>query len=105
MHADAATPVFPDPRPFANCLRNSRLIDFHDPRGFHDGRLLLAFRKPLGALAIDVHTAELLAVVVVHGYLPVPVLAPAVTTKPVGAFGFSLGSLFHDGVALIVPGL
>jgi hypothetical protein len=60
----------------------ARLIDFHDTRRFHDRRLLLAFGKPFGPLAIDVHAPELFAVMVVHGDLPMAVLAPAVALKP-----------------------
>jgi hypothetical protein len=82
----------------------ARLIDFHDASCLHDGRFFLAFGKTLGALAIDVDATELFAVVVIHGDLPMAMLASAVAAKPAGTFAFCLGSLFfHDGMALNAP--
>jgi hypothetical protein len=83
----------------------ARLIHFHDARGFDNRRFLLAFRKALGAFAIDVNAAELFAVMIKHGDLPMAVLASAVALKPAGAFpSLGLGVLFfHDGVALNAP--
>lgn len=84
----------------------ARLIHFRDASCLHDGRPLLALGKTLGAFTINVYTAELFTVVVIHGDLPMAVLASAVAVKPACAFAFCLRSLFfHDGMALIVPGL
>ncbi len=54
------------------------LIDFHHARGFHHGRFLLPLRKLVSAIAVDVHPRKLFAVGVVHGHLPVLVLAALV---------------------------
>ena len=83
----------------------ARLINFHDTRGFNDGRFLLALGKTLGAFAINIDAAELLAVVVIDGDLPMAMLAPAVALKPAGTLvRFWLGSLFfHGGMALNAP--
>jgi hypothetical protein len=75
----------------------ARLIDFHDPRGFDDRRLLLALCKPRGALAINVHTGKFLAIAVIDGYLPMPVLASLVAVESAAFFRLLL---FHDGVPL-----
>jgi hypothetical protein len=85
--------------------RAARLINFHDTRGFHDGRFLLALGKALGAFAINIHAPKFLAVVVVDGDLPMAMLASAVALKPAGTLvRFWLGTLFfHDGVALNAP--
>jgi hypothetical protein len=63
-----------------------RLVHFQNASRFHDGRLLLAFGKPLGAFAIDIDAAELLTVLVIHRDLPMAVFAPSVTVEPAGAF-------------------
>ena len=63
----------------------SRLIHFHNASCFHDGRLLLPFGKLLGAFAINIDATEFLAVVVIHGNLPVTMFAPAVLVEPAGA--------------------
>jgi hypothetical protein len=82
----------------------ARLIDFHDARGFNDGRFLLALGEAFGAVAVDIDAAEFLTVVVIHGDLPMAVLASAVALKTAGTFRFRLGILFfHDGVALNAP--
>lgn len=60
------------------------LVHFHDPRGFHDRRLLLPVRKFLRAFAIDIHARKFLAVRVVNGHLPMMVLAPFVMAHPAG---------------------
>ena len=80
----------------------ARLINFHDTRGFNDGRFLLALGKALGAFAIDIDAAELLAVMVIDGDLPMAMLTSAVALKSASAFiSFWLGTLFfHDGLAL-----
>ena len=83
----------------------ARLINFHDTRGFNDGRFLLALGKALGAFAIDIDAAELLAVMVIDGDLPMAMLASAIALKPAGTLiRFWLGTLlFHVGVALNAP--
>jgi|SRR5580698_4137653 hypothetical protein len=81
----------------------SRLIHFQNSSRLHDRRLLLTFGEPLGAFAINVYTTELLAIVVIHGNLPVAVLASTVLVEPVGTFRFGLclrRLLFHDGLDL-----
>jgi hypothetical protein len=85
--------------------RAAQLINFHDTRGFNDGRFLLSLGKTLGPFAINIDAAELLAVVVIDGDLPMAMLAPAVALKPAGTFvSFCLGTLFfHGGVALNAP--
>ena len=54
------------------------LVDFHNARGFHDGRFLLAFREFLRAFTVDIDAGEFFAVRVIHGDLPVVVLPPAI---------------------------
>jgi hypothetical protein len=81
----------------AFAVRLARLIDFHDPSGFNDRRLLLALCKPRGALAINVHTGKFLAIAVIDGYLPMPVLASLVAVESAALFPLLL---FHDGVPL-----
>jgi hypothetical protein len=60
----------------------ARLVNFQDTSGPHDRRFLLAAGKALGAFAVDINTGKPLTVVVIHGHLPVTVLAPAVPAKP-----------------------
>jgi hypothetical protein len=83
----------------------AKLINFHDTRGFNDGRFLLALGKTLGAFAINIDAAELLAVVVIDGDLPMAMLASAIALKPARTLiSFWLGTLFfHGGVALNAP--
>jgi hypothetical protein len=76
-----------------------RLVNFHDAGRLYDGRFLLAFGKPLGAIAINVHAGKLLTVVVIHGDLPVTMFASSVPVEPAGTFCFCL-CLLHDGMAL-----
>jgi len=71
-----------------------RSVHFENAGRLDDRRLLLALRKALRAVPIDVHTRELLAVVVVHRHLPVPMLAAAVPVKSSGLA--SLGLLSHS---------
>jgi hypothetical protein len=79
----------------------SRLIHFQNASRFHDGRLLLTLGEPLGAFAIDVDATELLAVMVIHGNLPVAMFAPAILVEPAGTFCFCLRRLlFHDEIDL-----
>ena len=90
------------------CFRErltARLINFHDARGFNDGRFLLSLGKTLGPFAINIDAAELLAVVVIDGDLPMAMLASAVALKPARTLiRFWLGTLFfHGGVALNAP--
>ena len=77
------------------------LVYFQNASRLHHGRLLLTLGKPLGTLSINVDAGELLAVVVIHGHLPVAVLASSVPLKPAGTlcFGFRF---FHDGITLNV---
>jgi len=51
------------------------LIHFGDASGPNYGRCLLALGEPSSPIAIDVNASEFLAVTVVHGNFPVPVLA------------------------------
>jgi hypothetical protein len=62
------------------------LVHFHDSRGLHDRRLLLAIGKPRGSLAVNVDAGEFLAVVVIHGHLPVTVFPPTVAVHAIGPF-------------------
>ena len=81
----------------------SRLIHFQNSGRFHHRRLLLTFGEPLGTFAIDIDATELLAIVVIHGDLPVSVFASSVLVEPAGTFGsgFCLRRLlFHDGLDL-----
>ena len=79
------------------------LIDFHDARGFHDRRFLLAFGKPLSTFAVNIDASELFAVVIVHGYLPVAMFTPSILVEPARTLffcpGFNLRFL-HDEMAL-----
>ena len=87
-------------------ISSTTLVDFHDARRFDYGRFLLALREAFGALAINVYTAELFAIMVIHGDLPMAMFASAIAVKPAGALALCLGSLFlHDEVALNAPGL
>jgi hypothetical protein len=68
------------------------LIHFEDASSFHDRRFLLARGKALGAIAIDIHSGKLLAIIVIHGYLPVAVFASAI---PLHAVRLLCPSLFQ----------
>jgi hypothetical protein len=72
---------------------NRELINFHNASGFHDRGFLLPVGKLLGAIAIDINASELFAVGVIHGYLPMVVLAPLVALH---AAGFLEPLLSHD---------
>ncbi len=91
---------FPDGRTHVPLRRSARLsgppgplIYFHDPCGFDDRGFLLALCKPRGALAINIHARKFLAIAVIDGYLPMPVLASLVPVESGGSFGWLL---FHD---------
>jgi hypothetical protein len=77
----------------------SGLVNFHDASRFHNGRLLLTFGEPLGALTVNVDAGEFLAVVVVHSDLPVAMFAPSVLVESAGTLCFCL-CLLHYGMAL-----
>jgi hypothetical protein len=62
------------------------LIHFEDARSFHDRGFLLARGKAFGAIAIDIHPGEFLAIIVIHRYLPMAVFAPAIPVHAVGLF-------------------
>ena len=49
-------------------------IHFNDPRGFHNRGFLLACRKPLGTVSVNVDASKSFAVMIEHGDLPVLVL-------------------------------
>jgi hypothetical protein len=53
------------------------LIHFDDARTLHDRRLFLTMGKALGALTVDIDAREFLAIMVIHGHLPM--LMPAAT--------------------------
>jgi|ERR1700722_1346612 len=72
---------------------NRELINFHNSSGFDDRGFLLPVGKLLGAVAINVNASKLFAVGVVHGNLPVMVLAPLVAFH---AAGFLESLLSHD---------
>jgi hypothetical protein len=59
-----------------------RLVHFEDASRFYNRRFFLTLGKVLGAFTIDINSREPLAVVVVHGHLPVPVFAPPVPVEP-----------------------
>ena len=67
-----------------------RLVHFHDAGCLHDRRLLLALGEALGTLAIDIDARKFLAVVIVHGDLPMLVFAPPILVKPAGLASFGL---------------
>jgi hypothetical protein len=68
------------------------LIDLENASRFDDRGFLLAVGKALGTFAINIDTGELLAVVVVHGDLPVAVFATLIVAEPAG---FLCLLLFH----------
>jgi hypothetical protein len=57
-------------------------IHFNDPRGFHNRGLLLACRKPLGAVSVNVDTRKSFAVMIEHGHLPMLVLPSLISIHP-----------------------
>jgi hypothetical protein len=57
-------------------------IHFHDPSGFHNRGFLLACRKPLGAVSVNVDTRKSFAVMIEHGDLPVLVLPSLISLHP-----------------------
>ena len=63
---------------------NRELINFHDSGGFYDRGFLLPLGKLLGAIAVNVNAGKFLAVSVVHGDLPVVVLATLVALHAAG---------------------
>jgi hypothetical protein len=67
------------------------LINFHDSSGLDDWRFLLPLGKLLGAIAINVNAGKFFAVSVVHGHLPVVVLASLVTLHAAGLLELLLG--------------
>jgi hypothetical protein len=75
----------------------ARLIYFHDASGFDDRRLLLALRKSRCPVAINIDARKLLAIAVIDGHLPMPVLAPFVAVE---SAAFLRLLLFHDGFPL-----
>jgi hypothetical protein len=75
------------------------LIDFQDSSSLHDGRFFLAISETLGAIAVDVDSGKLLAIVVVDGHLPVAMLAAAVFTQSAGT-RVCCPLLFHVGMNL-----
>src|SRR5271167_497395 len=72
-----------------------RSVHFHDARCFHNRRFLLALRKARRPLAINVDARELFPVVIIDGYLPMPVFAPAVTAIAAGLAWL----LLHDVIS------
>jgi hypothetical protein len=75
----------------------TRLIDLEDTRCLHHRGLLLALGKALGAFTVDIDPGKLLAVVIIHGYLPVAVLATPILVQPSRPL---CPFLFHDGLTL-----
>jgi len=67
------------------------LINFHDSSGLDDWRFLLPLGKLLGAIAINVNAGKFFAVSVVHGHLPMVVLASLVTLHAAGLLELLLG--------------
>jgi hypothetical protein len=65
--------------PDQHCGGKEQLIHFQDARAFHNRGFLLALGKARCAFAVNVHTGEFFAVVVIDGHLPVSVLASAVS--------------------------
>lgn len=68
-------------------------IHFNDPRGFHNRGFLLACRKPLSAVSVNVDTRKSFAVMIEHGDLPVLVLPSLIslhTARLLRSFFFTL---------------
>jgi len=63
---------------------NWELINFHDSSGLDDRGFLLALGKLLGAITVNVNAGKFFAVGVVHGDLPVMVLATLVALHAAG---------------------
>jgi hypothetical protein len=57
------------------------LIHFGDASGPNYGRPLLALGKPNSPIAIGINASEFLAIIVIHGDLPVPMLATLVAME------------------------
>ena len=57
-------------------------IHFHDARGFYNRGFLLASRKPLSAVSVNVDTSKSFAVMIEHGDLPVLVLPSLISLHP-----------------------
>jgi hypothetical protein len=68
----------------AYCAPPSRLIHFHDPRRLHYRGLFLPLGEFLRAFPINIHACEFLAVRVIHGYLPVMMLAAFIVPHSAG---------------------
>ena len=60
------------------------LVYFHNSGGFHYGGFLLPLCKFQGAVAINVHAGKFFAVAIVHGDLPMMMLAATVATHAAG---------------------
>ena len=63
---------------------NRESINFHNSRSLDDRGFLLPVGKLLGAIPIDINASKLFAVRVIHGYLPMMVLAPLVALHAAG---------------------
>jgi hypothetical protein len=60
------------------------LINFHDSSGLDDRRFLLPLGKLLGAITVNINAGKFFAVGIVHGDLPMVVLATLVTLHAAG---------------------
>jgi hypothetical protein len=74
-------------------------------RGLHDGRPFLPVRKSRSFGPVGVHTGELLAIAIVHGYLPVAVFATLIIAKSAAFLRLFQWRCPVDGriVALSIP--
>ena len=60
------------------CPEDGGSADLDDARGLDDGRLPLPFGEFGGLFAVGIDASKPLPVLIEHGNLPVPVLAPAI---------------------------
>ena len=78
---------------------NRALVYFQDSGSLHDGRFLLPIGEALGAIAIDVDSRKLFAVVIIDGHLPMAMLSAAVFAQSAGT-RVCCPLLFHVGMTL-----
>jgi hypothetical protein len=85
LNKGAKTHPFPEhsirPRSKARRCSPVRLIDFDDSSRLHDRRLFLSVGEARRALPVDVNAREFFSVMVVHGNLPMTVLAAPVAPE------------------------
>src|SRR6202453_3282042 len=94
----------PDRERFAATLPCG-LIHFHNSGRFHHGGFFLPLRKFQRAVAVDVDAGEFFAVTVIHGDLPMMMLAAAVAGHSACSFyGFLIWRFLFRSVLFQVEG-